>query len=229
MHLACDGKGRPLAVLVTPGQRHDSICARPLLERIRVLRPVPGRPRCRPEQVIADKAYSSRGFRAYLRKRVLVRGVVAGRIAWEEASVPRDAAAARIGWHRRDIVRMGEEGRITLGKGGRYLIADLEALAAEADGEQYITAQTAAEDVLEIRYPADWKYVEAAGWVRPVDTYEREVGRHRTVTVALYRLADVRAVRDMPGVDWEAVRGLPKGAVSPLREYAALAPPGLPW
>ncbi|AOR36753.1 hypothetical protein BFF78_42000 [Streptomyces fodineus] len=27
----------------------------------------------------------------------------------------------------------------------------------------------------------------------------------------------------MPGVDWEAVRGLPKGAVSPLREYAALA------
>ncbi|MEU9574007.1 transposase, partial [Streptomyces massasporeus] len=30
----------------------------------------PGRPRCRPDQVIADKAYSSRGFRAYcLRKR----------------------------------------------------------------------------------------------------------------------------------------------------------------
>ena len=28
-----------------------------------------GRPRCRPDQVIADKAYSSRGFRAYLRKR----------------------------------------------------------------------------------------------------------------------------------------------------------------
>jgi DNA polymerase III epsilon subunit-like protein len=153
----------------------------------------------------------------------LVRGVVAERIAWEEASVPRDAAAARIGWHWRDIVRMGEEGRITLGKGGRYLITDLEALAAEADGEQYITAQTAA-DVLEIRHPADWRYVEAAGWVQPANTYEREVGRHRTVTVALYRLGDVRAVRDMPGVDWEAVRGLPKGAVSPLREYAALAP-----
>ncbi|WP_307671853.1 3'-5' exonuclease [Streptomyces sp. V4I2] len=42
--------------------------------------------------------------------------------------------------------------------------------------------------------------------------------------MALYRLADVRAVRDMPGVDWEAVKGLPKGTVSPLREYAALAP-----
>ncbi|WP_326672651.1 IS5 family transposase [Streptomyces canus] len=69
IHLACDGKGRPLAVLVTPGQRHDSICARPLLERIRVPRAGRGRPRCRPDQVIADKAYGSRGFRAYLRKR----------------------------------------------------------------------------------------------------------------------------------------------------------------
>ncbi|MFF3420663.1 IS5 family transposase [Streptomyces sp. NPDC002698] len=69
IHLACDGRGRPLAVLPTPGQRHDSICARPLLERIRVPRIGRGRPRCRPDQVVADKAYSSRGFRTYLRKR----------------------------------------------------------------------------------------------------------------------------------------------------------------
>ncbi|MEU7688322.1 IS5 family transposase [Streptomyces spectabilis] len=69
VHLACDGKGRPLAILLTPGQRHDSICARPLLERIRVPRNGLGRPRSRPDQVIADKAYSSRGFRVYLRKR----------------------------------------------------------------------------------------------------------------------------------------------------------------
>ncbi|WP_420708712.1 IS5 family transposase [Streptomyces sp. NRRL S-1813] len=69
IHLACDGRGRPLAILLTPGQRHDSICAQPLLERIRVPRLGMGRPRCRPDQVIADKAYSSRGFRAYLRKR----------------------------------------------------------------------------------------------------------------------------------------------------------------
>jgi len=54
---------------VTPGQRHDSICAQPLLERIRVPRAGLGRPHCRPDQVIADKAYSSRGFGAYLRKR----------------------------------------------------------------------------------------------------------------------------------------------------------------
>ncbi|MFJ4880754.1 IS5 family transposase [Streptomyces sp. NPDC088745] len=69
IHLACDGRGRPLALLVTPGQRHDGLCAQPLLKRIRVPRMGPGRPRCRPDHVIADKAYSSRGFRSYLRER----------------------------------------------------------------------------------------------------------------------------------------------------------------
>lgn len=50
IHLTRDGKGRPLAIPVTHGQRHDSVCARPLLERIRVPRPGPGRPRCRPDR-----------------------------------------------------------------------------------------------------------------------------------------------------------------------------------
>ncbi|MEU2380340.1 3'-5' exonuclease [Streptomyces misionensis] len=154
----------------------------------------------------------------------LVRSVVRERVAWEAASLPRDAAAARIGWHWSDLVRMGEEGRITTGRGGRYLIADLDKMAAEADGEQYVTAQVAATDVLEIR-ASDWRYVEAAGWISPAHTYAKEVGRHRTVTVSLYRLGDVRALLELPGVDWEAVRGLPKGAPSPLREYARLAPP----
>ncbi|MEV6425040.1 3'-5' exonuclease [Streptomyces sp. NPDC051662] len=153
----------------------------------------------------------------------LVRSVAGERVAWEAASLPRDAAAARIGWHWSDLVRMGEEGRITTGRGGRYLLTDLDKMAAEADGEQYVTAQAAATDVLEIR-ASDWKYVEAAGWISPAHMYEKEVGRHRTVTVALYRLGDVRALRDLPGVDWEATRGLPKGAPSPLREYAKLAP-----
>ncbi|MFF9757441.1 transposase [Streptomyces sp. NPDC014344] len=69
VHLAADGRSRPLAILLTPGQRHDSICARPLLERIHVPRTGPGWPRCRPDQVIVDKSYSSRGLRTYPRKR----------------------------------------------------------------------------------------------------------------------------------------------------------------
>ncbi|GAA1708104.1 hypothetical protein GCM10009680_56140 [Streptomyces yatensis] len=69
VHLACAGKGRPLTILITPGQRHDSICARTVLERIRVPRTGLGRPCCRPAHLIADKAYSSRGFRVHLRRR----------------------------------------------------------------------------------------------------------------------------------------------------------------
>ncbi|MDH6544939.1 3'-5' exonuclease [Streptomyces sp. SPB4] len=152
----------------------------------------------------------------------LITSIVAARVAWFEVSLNQDAAVERIGWHWRDLARMAREGRITVGPGDRYRITDLDTLAAEAEDEQHVTAQTAA-DILEIR-PTDWKYVEAAGWIEPADTYEREVGRYRTVTVVLYRLGDVRDLREMPGVDWEAARGLGKGAPSPLREYAKLAP-----
>ncbi|WP_199790254.1 hypothetical protein [Streptomyces canus] len=43
--------------------------ARPKPLRIRVPRTGVGRPRCRPDERVAEKTYSSRGFRAYLRKR----------------------------------------------------------------------------------------------------------------------------------------------------------------
>jgi transposase len=40
-----------------------------VLDRVRVAMLGPGRPRRRPDRVLADKAYSSRGNRAYLRRR----------------------------------------------------------------------------------------------------------------------------------------------------------------
>jgi transposase len=40
-----------------------------VLERLRARSPGPGRPRTRPDRVLADKAYSSRSTRAYLRRR----------------------------------------------------------------------------------------------------------------------------------------------------------------
>jgi transposase len=49
LHLAVDGKGRPLAVTLTPGQRHESTQLQELLDGIRVPRPGgQGRPRKRP-------------------------------------------------------------------------------------------------------------------------------------------------------------------------------------
>lgn len=55
--------------MITAGQRGDSPQFVPVLEQIRVPRPGPGRPRTRPERVLADKAYRSRANRAYLLRR----------------------------------------------------------------------------------------------------------------------------------------------------------------
>jgi transposase len=68
VHLAADRKCRPLAFVLTAGQAADSPQFIPVLEKIRVRGPV-GRPRTRPDAVAGDKAYSSRGNRAHLRKR----------------------------------------------------------------------------------------------------------------------------------------------------------------
>jgi transposase len=70
LHLACDGKGRPLSIVITPGQRHDSTQLEPVLAGIRVPRPGGrGRPRTRPDRLIADKGYSYPRCRRLLRER----------------------------------------------------------------------------------------------------------------------------------------------------------------
>jgi len=70
VHLACDGKGRPLSIVITPGHRHDSTQLAPILDGIRVLRPGGrGRPRTRPDRLIADKGYSYPRCRQLLRRR----------------------------------------------------------------------------------------------------------------------------------------------------------------
>lgn len=68
-HLACEQGQKPLAIIITAGQRYDGPWFRPVLEAIRVPRPGRGRPRTRPDRVLADKAYGSRANRAWLRRR----------------------------------------------------------------------------------------------------------------------------------------------------------------
>ncbi|MGA5124384.1 IS5 family transposase [Streptomyces pseudogriseolus] len=69
VHLAADGRGLPLAIVVTPGNVNDSTVFDTVLEAVRVPRLSAGRPRRKPETVIADRAYSSRAIRAGLRRR----------------------------------------------------------------------------------------------------------------------------------------------------------------
>jgi transposase len=70
VHLASEQGRKTLATVLTPGQAADSPQFIPVLKRIRVpRRSGPGRPRTRPDRVLGDKAYSSRGNRTYLRRR----------------------------------------------------------------------------------------------------------------------------------------------------------------
>ncbi|MFD7097625.1 transposase [Streptomyces xanthophaeus] len=58
-----------MSLIVTPGQRADCTQFKPVLERIRVPKPGPGRPRKKPDSVTADTAYSNGPCRQYLRRR----------------------------------------------------------------------------------------------------------------------------------------------------------------
>ena len=68
LHLSCEQRQKPLSIVLTAGQRGDSPQFIAVMEGIRVPRPV-GRPRTRPDRALADKAYTSRANRRYLRRR----------------------------------------------------------------------------------------------------------------------------------------------------------------
>jgi transposase len=68
LHLLCDGKGVPLAVTLTAGQRHESTQFELLMERVAIRRPS-GHIARRPKRVAADRGYHARRIRQWLRTR----------------------------------------------------------------------------------------------------------------------------------------------------------------
>jgi hypothetical protein len=68
-HVRCDRHGRPLCFHLTGGEAADDKALPFLLDRWRVRRAGPGRPRRRPERLAADRAYSNRHVRDDLRRR----------------------------------------------------------------------------------------------------------------------------------------------------------------
>lgn len=69
IHTAVDGNGRPLAIVVTGGQRNDGAMLSTVLKEIVVPRLGQGRARTRPHTLIADRAYTSGVTRRMLRDR----------------------------------------------------------------------------------------------------------------------------------------------------------------
>lgn len=68
IHLAADACCRPLAFVLIAGRAGDAPAFATVMARLRVARRR-GRPRTRPDVVLADKAYSSRVIRDHIRKR----------------------------------------------------------------------------------------------------------------------------------------------------------------
>lgn len=105
VHVVGDGRGRPLVTRCTPGQAADTIALLGLVDAVRVPRPGGvGRPRVRPDHLVADKVYSSRANRAGCAPGVSatpsLSGMISGRIAVGGAAivaVRRSSAETGIG------------------------------------------------------------------------------------------------------------------------------------
>jgi transposase len=75
LHLRTHGRGRPLVLLATPGQRHEVTQLERLLDGGAVKRTGPdgrpgrGQPRIRPAKLAGDKGYSFPSVRRLLRRR----------------------------------------------------------------------------------------------------------------------------------------------------------------
>ena len=67
--LRAERGGRPVALVLTAGQRHEQHALPALRDRGAVKRPGHGWPRLRPERVVGDKGYGSGWARRELRRR----------------------------------------------------------------------------------------------------------------------------------------------------------------
>lgn len=109
IHLAVDGRGRPLSILLTPGQAGDNPQLLALLDAIRVNEPGPGRPRKRPDVLIADKGYAHDSTRRALRARgirhvISERSDQVARRAGKGSAGGRPRAFDKVTYRKRNVV-----------------------------------------------------------------------------------------------------------------------------
>jgi transposase len=93
VHLKAEGGGKPLTILLTPGQQHESTMLEALLDHGAIRRLRRGRPRRRPGRLVADKGNTGRRNRAALRRRGI--RLTIPKLSSEHRSGPFDRAASR--------------------------------------------------------------------------------------------------------------------------------------
>ena len=102
LHLVTDGRGLPLAVEVTAGQRHESTQFETLMEAVRIPQPR-GRCRSRPRRLAGDKGYSYPWIRAWLRRHA-IGAVIPQRSDQAARHRGRPLAFDREAYRRRSII-----------------------------------------------------------------------------------------------------------------------------
>lgn len=153
--------------------------------------------------------------------------VVDERRAWIAASLTRAEATALLGWHRDDfdavVARCGlKPGRFN--RWARDLVDDLAAdvdLQEQVRVDRLVTADEAC-GLIDLQR-RDFDHARRAGFIAPATSVEVKRGR-RYLDVPLYRVGDVEALLEVPGVDWNAVREVPPGKPSALRHLAPREP-----
>jgi transposase len=122
-HVLTEGAGIPLCVSLTGGNRNDITQLLPLIDKIPPVRGRRGRPRRRPDEVYADRAYDhdkyrravhAKGIRTHIARRGQPHGSGLGKVRWV---VERTIAwyhgmrRLRIRWERRDQPATTRESR----------------------------------------------------------------------------------------------------------------------
>jgi transposase len=98
-----------LSVVLTGGNVNDTAMFEQVLAKVEFRRPGPGRPATRPSRVLADKGYSSRANRAYLRQRG-IRATIPERRDQQANRARRGSAGGRppvfdkVAYKRRNVV-----------------------------------------------------------------------------------------------------------------------------
>jgi transposase len=83
-----------MALVLTPGQRHEAVVFDQLMETGAVKRRGPGRPKHRPQRIVGDTGYSSRHIRQYARQHGI------------RVTIPRKTNECRTGPFNRALYRL---------------------------------------------------------------------------------------------------------------------------
>ena len=151
IHLLADTGCRPLVHVTTAGQRHDSLAFGPLLKKLRVARRRrPGRPRTRPDRLLADKAYSNRKIRGELRRRRIT-ATIPEKTDQQKARAAKGSAGGRPPAFDAEAYKQRNSVERTINK-----LKDFRAVAMRTDKREFVFRGTidVASIKIWLRHPA---------------------------------------------------------------------------